>query len=236
MAHKKAGGSSRNGRDSSGQRRGVKRFAGQVVKAGTILVRQVGTRIHPGRNAAWAKISPCSPRLTGWWPMSPSARSQAGQRLSPNLKSFPDEAEITVRAGTAARAASVPPDPLPGRGPPRWRHRRQRGRRHPGDLPHPTHSGRFPAAPPLSGGKRRPGPEPGPPWQNRPAPDHPGPPGTRVFAANGRLLQDLLGPGQRLWWPGAAGAAKATPISSLPGCAPPGSPNRGSRARSTAPS
>lgn len=50
MAHKKAGGSSRNGRDSAGRRRGVKRFAGQVVKAGNILVRQVGTRIHPGLN------------------------------------------------------------------------------------------------------------------------------------------------------------------------------------------
>jgi large subunit ribosomal protein L27 len=50
MAHKKAGGSSRNGRDSSGQRRGIKRFGGQVVKAGNILVRQLGTRIHPGTN------------------------------------------------------------------------------------------------------------------------------------------------------------------------------------------
>ena len=50
MAHKKAGGSSRNGRDSSGQRRGVKRFGGQVVKAGNILVRQLGTNIHPGTN------------------------------------------------------------------------------------------------------------------------------------------------------------------------------------------
>lgn len=50
MAHKKAGGSSRNGRDSAGKRRGVKRYAGQVVKAGNILVRQVGTRIHPGLN------------------------------------------------------------------------------------------------------------------------------------------------------------------------------------------
>ncbi len=50
MAHKKAGGSSRNGRDSAGQRRGVKRFGGQVVKAGNILVRQVGTKIHPGTN------------------------------------------------------------------------------------------------------------------------------------------------------------------------------------------
>ncbi len=50
MAHKKAGGSSRNGRDSQGQRRGVKRFGGQVVKAGNILVRQLGTKIHPGTN------------------------------------------------------------------------------------------------------------------------------------------------------------------------------------------
>lgn len=50
MAHKKAGGSSRNGRDSPGQRLGVKRFAGQFVKAGNILVRQKGTVIHPGDN------------------------------------------------------------------------------------------------------------------------------------------------------------------------------------------
>jgi large subunit ribosomal protein L27 len=49
MAHKKGQGSSRNGRDSQAQRRGVKRFAGQFVRAGNILVRQVGTRIHPGR-------------------------------------------------------------------------------------------------------------------------------------------------------------------------------------------
>ncbi len=50
MAHKKAGGSSRNGRDSIGKRLGVKRFAGQIVKAGNILVRQRGTKIHPGAN------------------------------------------------------------------------------------------------------------------------------------------------------------------------------------------
>jgi large subunit ribosomal protein L27 len=48
MAHKKAGGSSRNGRDSAGQRRGVKRFGGQPVRAGNIIVRQLGTRVHPG--------------------------------------------------------------------------------------------------------------------------------------------------------------------------------------------
>jgi len=50
MAHKKGAGSSRNGRDSKGQRLGVKRYAGQAVRSGTILVRQHGTRIHPGQN------------------------------------------------------------------------------------------------------------------------------------------------------------------------------------------
>jgi large subunit ribosomal protein L27 len=50
MAHKKGQGSSRNGRDSQGQRRGVKVYGGEVAKAGNILVRQVGTRVHPGRN------------------------------------------------------------------------------------------------------------------------------------------------------------------------------------------
>jgi large subunit ribosomal protein L27 len=48
MAHKKAGGSSRNGRDSAGQRRGVKRYGGQSVLAGNIIVRQLGTKVHPG--------------------------------------------------------------------------------------------------------------------------------------------------------------------------------------------
>lgn len=50
MAHKKGGGSTSNGRDSNGQRRGVKSYAGEKVHAGTILVRQRGTRIHPGIN------------------------------------------------------------------------------------------------------------------------------------------------------------------------------------------
>lgn len=50
MAHKKAGGSSRNGRDSRGQRLGVKVFGGEIAKAGNIIVRQRGTRIHPGLN------------------------------------------------------------------------------------------------------------------------------------------------------------------------------------------
>jgi large subunit ribosomal protein L27 len=55
MAHKKGQGSSRNGRDSAGQRLGVKRFGGQWVHAGSILVRQHGTKIHPGRNVGMGK-------------------------------------------------------------------------------------------------------------------------------------------------------------------------------------
>lgn len=50
MAHKKGGGSSKNGRDSNPQMRGIKRYGGQVVRAGEILVRQCGTRYHPGQN------------------------------------------------------------------------------------------------------------------------------------------------------------------------------------------
>jgi large subunit ribosomal protein L27 len=55
MSHKKGQGSSRNGRDSNGQRRGMKRYGGEAVRAGNILVRQLGTRIHPGSNVGLGK-------------------------------------------------------------------------------------------------------------------------------------------------------------------------------------
>ena len=55
MAHKKGGGSSRNGRDSTAQRLGIKRSAGQVVRAGEIIVRQRGTKFHPGLNVGKGK-------------------------------------------------------------------------------------------------------------------------------------------------------------------------------------
>lgn len=55
MAHKKGGGSSKNGRDSAGQRRGVKKFGGEFVKAGNIIVRQLGTKFHPGKNVCLGK-------------------------------------------------------------------------------------------------------------------------------------------------------------------------------------
>ena len=55
MAHKKAGGSSRNGRDSNSKRLGVKRYAGQLINAGTIIVRQRGSSFHPGTNVGMGK-------------------------------------------------------------------------------------------------------------------------------------------------------------------------------------
>lgn len=55
MAHKKAGGSTKNGRDSNAQRRGVKCFGGNIVRAGNILVRQLGTKIHPGTNVGMGR-------------------------------------------------------------------------------------------------------------------------------------------------------------------------------------
>ncbi len=55
MSHKKAAGSTKNGRDSNAQRRGVKRFGGENVVAGNIIVRQIGTKIHPGNNVGMGK-------------------------------------------------------------------------------------------------------------------------------------------------------------------------------------
>jgi large subunit ribosomal protein L27 len=55
MAHKKAGGSSRNGRDSNSKRLGVKRYGGQLIPAGSIIVRQRGTQVHPGLNVGMGK-------------------------------------------------------------------------------------------------------------------------------------------------------------------------------------
>ena len=65
MSHKKAGGSSRNGRDSDGQRYGIKKYAGQSVQAGSILVRQKGTRIHPGVNVGVGRDYPLFAKADG---------------------------------------------------------------------------------------------------------------------------------------------------------------------------
>lgn len=65
MAHKKAGGVAKNGRDSQGQRRGVKIYGGQRVKAGNILVRQLGTKIHPGINVGMGRDFTLFAKITG---------------------------------------------------------------------------------------------------------------------------------------------------------------------------
>ncbi|MCQ2604746.1 MAG: 50S ribosomal protein L27 [Spirochaetia bacterium] len=65
MAHKKGGGSSRNGRDSNAQRLGVKRFGGELVSAGTIIVRQKGTDFHPGENVGLGKDHTIFAKETG---------------------------------------------------------------------------------------------------------------------------------------------------------------------------
>jgi len=76
MAHKKGGGTSRNGRDSQGQRLGVKRFAGQIVNAGTILVRQRGTRIHPGDNVGVGKDHTLYALITGIVKYEPTSNNR----------------------------------------------------------------------------------------------------------------------------------------------------------------
>jgi large subunit ribosomal protein L27 len=65
MAHKKAGGSTRNGRDSQGQRRGVKLFSGQQIPAGSIIVRQLGTRVYPGNNVGMGKDYTLFAKISG---------------------------------------------------------------------------------------------------------------------------------------------------------------------------
>ena len=65
MAHKKAGGSSRNGRDSESQRLGVKRFGGQLINAGSIIVRQRGTQFHAGENVGMGKDHTLFAKVTG---------------------------------------------------------------------------------------------------------------------------------------------------------------------------
>ena len=76
MAHKKGGGTSRNGRDSQSKRLGVKRYAGQSVNAGTILVRQRGTRIHPGNNVGVGKDHTLFALVSGTVQFEPASKNK----------------------------------------------------------------------------------------------------------------------------------------------------------------
>lgn len=83
MAHKKAGGSSRNGRDSQSQRLGVKRFDGELVLGGSILVRQRGTPIRPGRNVGRGKDDTLFAMITGRVKFEDRGRSGRLVRIDP---------------------------------------------------------------------------------------------------------------------------------------------------------
>jgi large subunit ribosomal protein L27 len=76
MAHKKAGGSSRNGRDSESKRLGVKRYGGQLIPAGSIIVRQRGTQFHPGENVGIGKDHTLYAKTTGTVAFSVKGPSQ----------------------------------------------------------------------------------------------------------------------------------------------------------------
>ncbi len=102
MAHKKGGGSSTNGRDSQGQRLGIKRFAGQLVHAGTILVRQRGTRHKPGLNVGRGKDDTLFARVTGVVRFEDKGRSGRFVSVLP-----------AEQVASAAKAASPEPGPAP---------------------------------------------------------------------------------------------------------------------------
>ena len=89
MAHKKAGGSSRNGRDSAGRRLGVKKFGGEAVIAGNIIVRQRGTKFHPGENVGMGKDHTLFALCDG----NVSFRQKAGKRM---FVSVQDQAKAAV--------------------------------------------------------------------------------------------------------------------------------------------
>lgn len=96
MAHKKAGGSSRNGRDSNAQRRGVKRFGGQPVLAGNILVRQLGTVIHPGENVGMGSDYTLFAKIDGTVstkPMFASARSRSASTFCLSKLPLPNSSQ-----------------------------------------------------------------------------------------------------------------------------------------------
>lgn len=79
MAHKKSGGSTKNGRESAAQRLGVKRFDGQIVTAGSIIVRQRGTRMHPGLNVGLGKDHTLWAKIDGVVRFSPYAKGRRKQ-------------------------------------------------------------------------------------------------------------------------------------------------------------
>jgi len=104
MAHKKGGGSSTNGRDSHGQRLGVKRFGGQTVNGGTILVRQRGTRYKPGLNVGRGKDDTLFARVTG------IVRFEDKGRMGRYISVLPAEAPVRTEHAPEPELATATAD------------------------------------------------------------------------------------------------------------------------------
>jgi large subunit ribosomal protein L27 len=96
MAHKKGTGSTRNGRDSNAQRLGVKRFGGQVVKAGNILVRQRGTKFHPGNNVGRGSDDTLFALIDGVVTFERKDRSRQKISIYPVAAQAPAEAQLAT--------------------------------------------------------------------------------------------------------------------------------------------
>jgi large subunit ribosomal protein L27 len=94
MAHKKGTGSTRNGRDSNAQRLGVKRFGGQVVKAGNIIVRQRGTKVHPGLNVGRGKDDTLFALVDGVVSFERKGKSRKKVSIQPIPETAPTPASV----------------------------------------------------------------------------------------------------------------------------------------------
>ena len=99
MAHKKGGGSSKNNRDSNAQRRGVKRYDGQIVRAGNILVRQLGTKIEPGNNVGLGRDYTLFALVDG------TVKYEHATRFKKRVSVYPVEVEAVVEAEAEAATA-----------------------------------------------------------------------------------------------------------------------------------
>ena len=108
MAHKKGGGSSTNGRDSHGQRLGVKRFGGQLVNAGTILIRQRGTKHKPGLNVGKGKDDTLYACVTGLVRFEDKGRSGRYVSVLPAVAAEAAPGTTQAASGTATAAQTAP--------------------------------------------------------------------------------------------------------------------------------
>ena len=111
MAHKKGGGSSRNGRDSNSQRLGVKRFGGERVRGGNIIVRQRGTRIVPGENVGLGRDHTLFALVDGTVNFTEFGAGR--KRVSIDLPAAEVLATVSARAETASKPAKATPETLP---------------------------------------------------------------------------------------------------------------------------